>query len=209
MKVDSVFVSLLCLPNFFFSLNCFYINLIIIIMNPEGQDSSLYFTILIVLEIVVLILSFIFQSSLTMFNIIRILSLLGAKCMTSVIWVIQYIIFALISALYSFDPVGLWITGRKYPIIQMVRPGQELQMDSIWLFSFFFVLELMSVFFTIKHLEKRQFKISLAQSTQIQMMEEITQVMVFLDLEVLSITLSNLNQIKGRDFTNSQVKVIL
>ena len=88
-------------------------------MNPQGQDSSLYFTILIVLEIVVLILSFIFESSLTMFNLIRILSLLGAKCMTSIIWVLEYIIFALISALYSFDPVGLWITGRNLLITKM------------------------------------------------------------------------------------------
>jgi hypothetical protein len=28
-------------------------------------------------------------------------------------WMVQYIIFALICALLSFDPVGLWITGRK------------------------------------------------------------------------------------------------
>ena len=81
--------------------------------NVSSQDSVVYFTILIVMEVVVLILSFIFESSLTMFNIIRILSLIGAKCMSSIIWIIEYIIFALISALYSFDPVGLWITGRS------------------------------------------------------------------------------------------------
>ena len=91
----------------------------------------------------------------------------------------------------------------------MVKPEQELKMDLIWLFSFFFVLELMWDFFTIKHLEKRQFRISLAQSTLTQMMEEIMPVMVFLDSEVPSITLNNLSPIKDRAFNNSQVKVIL
>ena len=81
--------------------------------NAQQQDSVVYFTILMVMEILILILSFIFESSLTMFNIIRIFSLIGAKCMNTAIWVIQYIIFALICALYSFDPIGLWMTGRK------------------------------------------------------------------------------------------------
>ena len=83
-------------------------------MNAQGQDSVVYFTILVVMEVLILILSFIFEGSLTMFNIIRLLSLLGAKCMDVVTWVVLYIIYALISALYSFDPVGLWITGRTF-----------------------------------------------------------------------------------------------
>ena len=81
-------------------------------MNIQNQPSSIYFTVLIVIEIIVLILSLIFESSLAMFNIIRIISLIGAKCMNALAWVVQYIIFALICALYSFSPVGLWITGR-------------------------------------------------------------------------------------------------
>ena len=85
--------------------------------NAQGQDSVVYFTVLMVLEIVVLILSFIFEPSLIMFNLIRLLSLIGAKCMNTVIWVIQYIIFALICALYSFDPVGLWMSGRNLALI--------------------------------------------------------------------------------------------
>lgn len=48
-----------------------------------------------------------------MFNILRIIMLAGAKCLQSTSWMVQYIIFALICALLSFDPVGLWITGRK------------------------------------------------------------------------------------------------
>ena len=86
-------------------------------MNAQGQDSVVYFTILVVMEVLILILSFIFEGSLTMFNIIRLLSLIGAKCMDVVAWVILYIIYALISALYSFDPVGLWITGRTFYFI--------------------------------------------------------------------------------------------
>jgi len=86
-------------------------------MNPQGQDSVIYFTILAVMEVLILVLSFIFEGSLTMFNIIRLLSLIGAKCMDVVTWVVLYIIYALISALYSFDPVGLWITGRLLSFI--------------------------------------------------------------------------------------------
>jgi hypothetical protein len=78
----------------------------------QNQQSVVYFTVLIVLEVIVLIMSFIVEPSLSMFNIIRIISLIGAKCMNSLAWIVQYIIFALICALYSFDPVGLWITGR-------------------------------------------------------------------------------------------------
>jgi len=48
-----------------------------------------------------------------MFNILRIIMLAGAKCLQSTSWMVQYIIFALICALLSFDPVGLWMTGRK------------------------------------------------------------------------------------------------
>jgi len=53
------------------------------------------------------------QNNLTMFNILRIIMLAGAKCLQSTSWMVQYIIFALICALLSFDPVGLWMTGRK------------------------------------------------------------------------------------------------
>ena len=47
-------------------------------------------------------------------------------------WVIQYIIFALISALYCFDPVGLWISGRIISSIQMDKPEQVLKMHFVW-----------------------------------------------------------------------------
>ena len=84
--------------------------------GEEQEQSVIYFGVLIVIEILVFILSLATkQNELMFFNIIRILCLLGAKCMQSVSWVVQYIIFAFICALYSFDPVGLWITGRTYP----------------------------------------------------------------------------------------------
>lgn len=54
------------------------------------------------------------QKELMFFNILRIVMLVGSKCMESISWLIQYIIFVIICALFSFDPVGLWITGRNY-----------------------------------------------------------------------------------------------
>lgn len=73
-----------------------------------------YFTILVVIEITVFIFTMVTkQNNLTMFNILRIIMLAGAKCLQSTSWMVQYIIFALICALLSFDPVGLWMTGRK------------------------------------------------------------------------------------------------
>jgi hypothetical protein len=43
--------------------------------------------------------------------------LIGAHCLKNVTWAAYYTIFALIAALYVFDPVGLWITGSKHLII--------------------------------------------------------------------------------------------
>lgn len=61
--------------------------------------------------------------------------LIGAKCMESISWVVQYIIFAIICALYSFDPVGLWLIGRTTPPIQTDRPEQDLKTHSVSLSS--------------------------------------------------------------------------
>ena len=178
-------------------------------MNPQGQDSSLYFTILIVLEIVVLILSFIFESSLTFFNIIRIFSLIGAKCLDSTIWVIQYIIFALISALYGFDPVGLWISGRSFSYIQMVKLELGHKMVSALLSFFFSVLEHTSVSYTTKLLPKKLIKISLVKAFQVQMMEEMPE-MLDTDSLVLEVIILEtiLKLIKGKGFNSFQVKDI-
>ena len=84
--------------------------------DNQGDDQSvIYFTVLVVIEIAVFIFTMISkQNDLTMFNILRIFLLIGAKCMESASWIVQYIIFAFICALISFDPVGLWITGRNF-----------------------------------------------------------------------------------------------
>lgn len=80
----------------------------------------IYFTILIVIEILVFIFSIASnQKELMFFNILRIIMLVGARCMESISWIVQYIIFAIICALYSFDPVGLWVTGRITTFTQM------------------------------------------------------------------------------------------
>lgn len=83
-------------------------------MDVQNQQSVVYFTILMVLEVVVLIISLSVEPSLTIFDILRIICLIAAKCMTAASWIVQYIIFALICAFYSFSPVGLWITGRIF-----------------------------------------------------------------------------------------------
>jgi hypothetical protein len=53
------------------------------------------------------------QTDLTMFNILRIIMLTAAQCLKSTSWMLQYVIFAIICALLSFDPVGLWVSGRR------------------------------------------------------------------------------------------------
>ena len=72
-----------------------------------------YFTVLVVLELIVIIMCFIAEPSLAFFSIIGLISLVAAKCMNAVTWVIQFIIFSLLGAILSFSPVGLWISGRK------------------------------------------------------------------------------------------------
>lgn len=52
-----------------------------------------------------------------MFNILRIILLIGAHCLKSMSWAAYYTVFAFIAALYIFDPVGLWITGRSISFI--------------------------------------------------------------------------------------------
>lgn len=87
-------------------------------LDNQGEDQSIvYFTVLVVIEIAVFIFTMISnQRDMTMFNILRIIMLIGAKCMESATWIVQYIIFAFFCALISFDPVGLWITGRNIKI---------------------------------------------------------------------------------------------
>ena len=50
-----------------------------------------------------------------MYGIIRLILLLAAHCLKSLSWAAFYVIFALIAALFTVDPIGLWITGRKDP----------------------------------------------------------------------------------------------
>jgi hypothetical protein len=87
------------------------------------------------------VLNFIFtivsnQSGLVFLNLLRILLLVGAHCMKNVAWAAYYAIFALIATIYVFDPVGLWITGRKKTPIQMEmhtpRPKTHLRWYSSW-----------------------------------------------------------------------------
>lgn len=78
----------------------------------------LYVTILIVLEVLIFIFTLVGkQQDTLMMNLMRILLLVGAHCLKSISWAAYYALFAFITALYIFDPVGLWITGRTSPPI--------------------------------------------------------------------------------------------
>jgi len=82
--------------------------------SVSNQDPMVYFTVLVVAELIIIIMCFIAESSLAFLNIIALISLAAAKCMNAITWVIQFIIFVLLAAILSFSPVGLWISGRKY-----------------------------------------------------------------------------------------------
>lgn len=85
-------------------------------MLDKLSKKQLFFTLLGI-EIIILILSVICKQIMggMMMFIIRIALVTAAFCCESVSWSSLYSVFALLSALYSLDPVGLFITGRKYP----------------------------------------------------------------------------------------------
>ena len=84
--------------------------------SVTDQEPVVYFTVLVVLELIVIIMAFIAEPSLAFISIISIISLVAAKCMNAITWVIQFIIFSLLGAILSFSPVGLWISGRKISV---------------------------------------------------------------------------------------------
>jgi hypothetical protein len=80
----------------------------------KNQPSVIYFTSLIVLEALIFIFMIVAnEKALIMFNILRIILLIAAHCSSRILLVAYYTLFALIASLYIFDPVGLWIIGRK------------------------------------------------------------------------------------------------
>lgn len=85
-------------------------------MLPEqiGQEQPIfYFSILIVLEILICLFTLASKQPSDMVNnIIQIIMLIVAQCLKSVSWAAFFAIFAFINALFVFDPVGLWIIGR-------------------------------------------------------------------------------------------------
>jgi flagellar biosynthesis protein FliP len=97
----------------------------------DKQQAIIYLTVLAVLEVLLIIFTIASsQQSLITFNILRILLLVGAHCLKNIAWAAYYTAFALITALYVFDPVGLWITGRKRYMIQMDSSTQALKTPS-------------------------------------------------------------------------------
>jgi hypothetical protein len=84
------------------------------IQEADKQQAVIYLVILVVLEILLIIFTLASnQQGLIMFSFLRLLLLVGAHCLKNIAWAAYYAIFALIAALYVFDPVGLWLTGRK------------------------------------------------------------------------------------------------
>lgn len=79
----------------------------------DKQQAIIYLTVLGVLEVLLIIFTIASnQQGLVMFNFLRLILLAGAHCLKNITWAAYYTIFALIAALYVFDPVGLWLTGR-------------------------------------------------------------------------------------------------
>jgi hypothetical protein len=84
------------------------------IQEADKQQAVIYLVILVVLEILLIIFTLASnQQGLIMFSFLRLLLLVGAHCLKNIAWAAYYAIFALIATLYVFDPVGLWLTGRK------------------------------------------------------------------------------------------------
>ena len=80
----------------------------------DQQQSVIYLTILIVLEILLFIFTIAANNQeVIMFSLMRLILIIGAHCLKNVTWAAYYTIFALVAALYVFDPVGLWISGRS------------------------------------------------------------------------------------------------
>lgn len=86
-------------------------------MGPEEVDKQqavIYLTLLGVLEVLIFIFTLVSgQNNYVMYSLLRVILLVASHCMRSAAWAAYYTIFALITAFYVFDPVGLWITGRK------------------------------------------------------------------------------------------------
>ena len=87
-------------------------------MLPETArttESIVYFVVLIVMEILAFILILVSkQDSYVMMNVFRFILLICAYFCKSGQLAGYYSVFAFISAILLFDPVGLWMTGRKF-----------------------------------------------------------------------------------------------
>ena len=84
-------------------------------MDFADSGYKKYFFILLAIEAGILLING-FGGNIAsglMTTFFRIVLLLVSYCCVQSTWAALYAVFALISALYGFDPVGLWITGRN------------------------------------------------------------------------------------------------
>lgn len=174
----------------------------------DKQQAVIYLTVLVVIEV----LNFIFtivsnQQGLIFLNLLRILLLVGAHCMKNVAWAAYYAIFALIATVYVFDPVGLWITGRKNTPNQMEMATQRLKMHSHWCSSWGVERQLWSGISTNRPWRRKFKRILLVmltlQATLIQM-NPVKEIAICIELPKTQTP----NSHKPEDSSNLQVKGI-
>ena len=97
------------------------------------------FYLLLFMEIVIFALSIAGGSLATgvFMTIMRIVLLVVSYCCVQSSWAALYSVFALISALYAFDPVGLFITGRNLQI-KFRWASQDISTKHLLFNCFFF-----------------------------------------------------------------------
>jgi hypothetical protein len=86
------------------------------------MNANSYLILLIMMEIAMLTFSLLGQFSVgAYFVAVRVLFLIMAQCCKRPSSAAFYSVLALMNAFYSFDPVGLFVTGRTLFLIQMVK----------------------------------------------------------------------------------------
>ena len=85
------------------------------LMLENTPKHKYFFFVLLILELIILVCSIItgqFLAGIFMV-VLRLMLLLAGYCCESSSWAALYSVFALIAGLFSLDPVGLFVTGRK------------------------------------------------------------------------------------------------
>lgn len=172
------------------------------------QQAVVYFTILVVCEVIMLIFSLIIHQSSNIFNtIIRVLMLVVAHCLKGISWAAFYCVFAFLGTLYLFDPVGLWITGRSNSLTQILIPNKK----HIMLFLSSSSSSLLVLLILVIYLKSRLKVISIINFMTIIRCSIIKKTLQTINIciELQNLMPIDKNNQKKIDFNSSQDKLIL